>query len=167
MDVFDAKLLNIIQRNNRLTTDQISDAVGLSPTACQRRLKRFRENGTILADIALISPETVGRRMTMIVQISLEREQPEHLDKFKKAMQALPEVMQCYYVTGDADFILILTAKDMKDYEEFTRRFFFSNSNIRHFHTSVVIDQVKVGLAIPIETDEGGAEGVYHRSLVR
>ena len=154
MDQFDAKLLNIIQQNNRLTTEQLSEAVGLSPTACQRRLKRFRDNGTIAADIAVISPEAVGRRMTMIVQISLEREQPEHLDWFKKTMLTLPEVMQCYYVTGSADFIIILTAKDMKDYEDFTRRVFFNNPNIQQFITNVVIDHVKVGLSVPIAVEE-------------
>ncbi|MBE0575638.1 MAG: Lrp/AsnC family transcriptional regulator [Desulfuromonadales bacterium] len=154
MDTFDAKLLNVIQQNNRLTIEQISDAVGLSPTACQRRLKKFRDNGTISADIAVISPESVGRRMTMIVQVSLEREQPEHLDRFKKSMLSTHEVMQCYYVTGSADFILILTAKDMKDYERFTRQFFFDNPNIRHFETSVVMDHVKVGLSIPIIADD-------------
>ena len=153
MDIFDAKLLNLVQQNNRLTAEQLSDLVDLSPTACQRRLKRFRENGTIVGDIAVIDPEAVGRRMTMIVQVSLEREQLEHLDQFKKSMLATPEVMQCYYVTGSADFILILTAKDMKDYENFTRRFFFNNPNIRHFNTNVVMDHVKVGLAIPIEPD--------------
>lgn len=154
MDVFDAKLLNLVQQNNRLTTEQISDAVGLSPTACQRRLKRFRDNGTIAADIAVISPEAVGRRMTMIVQVSLEREQPEYLDNFKQSMLSTPEVMQCYYVTGSADFILILTAKDMKDYEDFTRRIFFNNPNIQRFNTSVVMDHVKVGLSIPITANE-------------
>lgn len=154
MDPFDAKLLNLVQRNNRLTTEQLSEAVGLSPTACQRRLKRFRDNGTITSDIAVISPETVGRRMTMIVQISLEREQPEHLDLFKRTMLAVPEIMQCYYVTGSADFILILTAKDMKDYEEFTRRIFFNNPDIQQFITNVVIDHVKVSLSVPIVADE-------------
>src|SRR6056297_378022 len=154
MDAFDAKLLNLIQQNNRLTTEQLSDAVGLSPTACQRRLKKFRENGTIASDIAVISPDAVGRRMTMIVQVSLEREQPEHLDRFKTSMLETPEVMQCYYVTGSSDFILILTARDMHDYEDFTRRFFFSNANIQRFETSVVMDHVKVGLSIPIEADE-------------
>jgi len=153
MDTFDAKLLNLIQENNRLTTEQLSEAVGLSPTACQRRLKKFRENGTIARDIAIISPQAVGRRMTMIVQVSLEREQPEHLDKFKNSMLETPEVMQCYYVTGSADFILILTAKDMQDYEHFTRRFFLDNSNIRNFVTSVVMDHIKVGLSVPIEAD--------------
>ena len=157
MDTLDAKLLNLIQQNNRLTCEQLGDAVGLSATACQRRLKRFRENGTITADIAVVSPRSVGRSMTMIVQVSMEREQPELLNAFKKAMREMPEVMQCYYVTGNADFILVLTTKDMKDYEDFTRRFFFENPNIRSFNTSIVMDHVKVGLSIPIEA-EGGEE---------
>jgi len=154
MDVFDVKLLNLIQGNNRLTTEQLADAVGLSPTACQRRLKKFRQNGTIAKDIAVISPDAVGRRMTMIVQVTLEREQPEHLDRFKESMLDTPEVMQCYYVTGSSEFILILTAKDMHDYESFTRRFLLNNTNIQQFQTNVVIDHVKVGLSIPIEVDE-------------
>ncbi|MBE0574581.1 MAG: Lrp/AsnC family transcriptional regulator [Desulfuromonadales bacterium] len=154
MDTFDARLLNIIQQNNRLTNEQLSEMVGLSPTACQRRLKRFRENGIIAADIAVISPEAIGRRMTMIVQVSLEHEQPEHLDRFKKVMLSFPEVMQCYYVTGSSDFILILTAIDMKDYEGFTRRVFFNNPNIQHFITNVVIDHVKTGLTIPVLASE-------------
>jgi Lrp/AsnC family transcriptional regulator, leucine-responsive regulatory protein len=154
MDSFDAKLLNLIQKNNRLTTEQLSEAVGLSSTACQRRLKKFRENGTIAKDISVISADAVGRRMTMIVQVTLEREQPEHLDRFKDSMLNTPEVMQCYYVTGSSEFILILTAKDMHDYENFTRRFLHNNTNIQHFQTNVVIDHVKVGLSIPIEADE-------------
>ena len=89
----------------------------------------------------------------MIVQVSLELDQLEHIDRFKQAMLALPEVMQCYYVTGNSDFILILTAKDMKDYEAFTRRVFVNNPSIKNFITNVVMDQVKVGLTIPLEAD--------------
>lgn len=154
MDHLDIKLLNLIQQNNRLTTEQLSQATGWSPTSCQRRLKQLRSQGIIAADISVISPAAVGRRMTMVVQVSLEHDQPEYLDRFKRAMIALPEVMQCYYVTGNSDFILILTAKDMKDYEAFTRRVFFDNPNIKSFITNVAIDQIKAGLTIPLEADE-------------
>jgi len=151
MDSFDVKLLSLIQQNNRLTAENLSAEVGLSPTACQKRLKKLRDNGTIAADISVLSRNAVGRRITLIVEVTMERERPEFLDQFKKTMLATPEVMQCYYVTGNADFILILTAKDMKDYEDFTRRFFFQNSNVQRFHTNVVMDDVKVGLSVPIE----------------
>ena len=154
MDEFDVRLLNLMQQNNRLTAETLSAEVGLSATACQKRLKKLRDSGTIARDISVLSPEAIGRRLTMIAEVTLERERPEILDQFKRTMQATPEVMQCYYVTGNADFIVILTARDMKDYEDFTRRHFFQNSNVRRFHTNVVMDSVKVTLSVPLEAGE-------------
>lgn len=151
MDEFDAKLLNLMQQNNRLTAEQLSARVGLSATACQKRLKKLRDNGVITHDLSVLSSDAVGRRLKLIVAVTLERERPEILDQFKTRMQSTPEVMQCYYVTGDADFIIILTARDMKDYEEFTRRFFFRNSHVQRFQTNVVMDDVKVTLSMPVE----------------
>ena len=150
MDEFDVKLLTLVQQNSRLTAEQLGESVGLSPTACQKRLKKMRDTGVISEDIAVLNREIIGRNLTMIVEVTLERERPEFLDQFKETMLNTPEVMQCYYVTGNADFIMILTAKDMKDYEDFTRRFFFHNSNVKRFHTNVVMDSVKVGLSIPV-----------------
>lgn len=155
MDDFDRKLLTLLQENNRQTAEQLSEQVGLSPAACQKRIKRLRDNGVIARDISVLDPAAVGRRLTLIVEITLERERPEMLDEFKRKMMNTPEVMQCYYVTGNADFIIIVTARDMKDYEDFTRRFFFQNSNVRRFHTNVVMDNVKLGLSIPVEGEEG------------
>ncbi|MEH6404810.1 MAG: Lrp/AsnC family transcriptional regulator [Sneathiella sp.] len=150
MDEFDVRLLTLVQKNSRLTAEQLGEAVGLSPTACQKRLKKMRDTGVIAEEIAVLNREIIGRSLTMIVEVTLERERPEFLDQFKETMLNTPEVMQCYYVTGNADFIMILTAKDMKDYEDFTRRFFFHNSNVKRFHTNVVMDNVKVGLSIPV-----------------
>jgi len=154
MDEFDAKLLNLVQQDSRLTAEKLSDQVGLSPAACQKRLKKLRDQGAITKDISVLSPEIVGGRLTLIVEVSVERERPEILDEFKRLMQKCPEVMQCYYVTGNADFIVIMTAKNMKDYEEFTREYFFQNSNIQRFRTNVVMDNVKVSLSVPIEVGE-------------
>ena len=153
LDEFDLRLLRLVQRNNRLTHEELGGAVGLSPSACQRRLAKLRQRGIIEADIAVIAPEAVGRQLTMIVDVTLERERPDIMDEFKRSMLATPEVMQCYYVTGDADFILVLTARDMGHYEAFTKQFFFANPNIRRFQTRVVMDRVKTGLFVPIDTD--------------
>ena len=151
IDEFDKKILALVQKNNRLTADQLSDRVGLSPAACQKRLKKLRDSGVIASDISVLSPDAVGRRLTMIVEVTMERENPDQLDDFKRKMLACPEVMQCYYVTGNSDFVLVVTAKDMKDYEDFTRMFFFQDSNVRRFHTNVVMDNVKVGLSLPLD----------------
>ena len=153
LDVFDIKLLAEVQRNNRATADVLADKVGLSPSACLRRLKRLRDEGVIEADISVISPEAIGRTLTMVVEVTLERERPDIMDEFKRSMRQTPSVMQCYYVTGEIDFILVVTARDMRQYEEFTKQFFFENPNVRRFHTLVVMDRVKVGLSVPIVTD--------------
>jgi len=154
MDQFDVALLNQIQDDNKLTADQLSDSVGLSPSACQRRLKQLREKGVIEKDISIISPEAVGYNMTMIVEVTLEREQLDLIDKFKRSMLQIPEVTHCYYVTGAADFIMIITTKDMKHYEKLSRKLFHENPNIRRFHTNVVMDRVKSTSFISIEPTE-------------
>ena len=154
LDDFDRKLLTLFQENTRLTADELGERVGLSASACHRRLKRLRNAGVIEAEIAVISPEAVGRSLTMIVEVSLEREHPHIVDAFKKSMRATPEVMQCYYVTGGADFIIILTARDMKSYERFTQRFFFDNPQVQRFRTFVVMYRTKVCLGVPMDDDE-------------
>ncbi len=154
IDSFDCKILEIIQQSNRTTSEQIAEQVGLSPAAVQRRMKRMREQNIVSADIAVVNPKSVGRSVTLVVQVSLERERADLLDTFKKEMKQNPAVQQCYYVTGSADFVLIVTARDMEDYEQFTREVFFDNLNIRNFQTSVVMDTVKTGLSVPVVLDE-------------
>ncbi len=150
LDALDLKLLDLVQENNRISADELSSRVGLSPSACLRRLRRLREERVIEADISVISPEAVGRTLTMVVEVTLERERPDILDDFKRSMRQTPEVMQCYYVTGETDFVLIVTARDMRQYEAFTKTFFFENPHVRRFHTSVVMDRVKTGLKVPL-----------------
>lgn len=151
VDHVDGRILDAMQHNNRLTSEELGALVGLSPTACQRRLKRLRADGVIEADVSIIAPKIVGRPVTMLVLVSLERERADIVDKFKRAIRSTKEVMIGFYVTGDADFVLIITAKDMEDYEQFTRRFFYENHDIKGFKTMVVMDRVKAGFAVPIE----------------
>jgi len=150
LDNFDNKILALMQQSNRITSDQIAEQIGLSPAAVQRRLKRLREQKMIHADVSIINPKAVGIEVTLVVQVTLEREQANLLDNFKKEMRSNTSVQQCYYVTGSTDFILIVTAKNMKDYEDFTNEVFFNNPNIRNFQTNVVMDPVKIGLTVPI-----------------
>jgi Lrp/AsnC family transcriptional regulator, leucine-responsive regulatory protein len=149
LDDFDRRLLDALQEDNRRTGEELAALVGLSPAACLRRAQRLRESGVIEREIAIVAPELVGRRLTMVVLVTLEREHANIIDEFKRLMQAAPEVMQCYYVTGAADFVLVLTADDMADYEEFTRRYLFER-NVRRFETMAVMDRVKMGTAIPM-----------------
>lgn len=163
LDKIDAAILELVQKNNRLTSEELGSLVNLSPSACQRRLKRLRAEGIIEADVSIVSPQAAGRALTMIVLVSLERERADIVDRFKNALRATREVMIGFYVTGDADFILVVTAKSMEDYEQFTRRFFYENADIKGFKTMVVMDWVKAGFEFPIDPDDSifsGATGI-------
>ncbi|SFN95089.1 Lrp/AsnC family transcriptional regulator, leucine-responsive regulatory protein [Bradyrhizobium sp. Rc3b] len=150
-DQIDARILEVVQENNRLTSEVIGEMVGLSATACQRRLKRLRSDGIIEGDVAIVSPKAVGRPIQMLVLVTLERERADIIDKFKKAIKSSAEVVNGFYVTGDADFVVYISARSMDDYEQFTRRFFYQNPDIKGFKTMVILDRVKAGFAVPIE----------------
>ncbi|MEM9387994.1 MAG: Lrp/AsnC family transcriptional regulator [Pseudomonadota bacterium] len=150
MDKIDRKLLTQIQVNNRRTSEDLAQELGTSPASVQRRLKRLRESGVVEADVSLLCPKAVDRELLLLVQVTLERERVELIAEFEKQMQKLPEVQQCYYVTGDHDYVLLVTAKSMEEYERFTQENFFANANMRRFHTTVVMRRVKVGLSLPV-----------------
>ena len=150
IDGFDRKILQHVQRNNLLTSAQLSDLVGLSPTSVQRRLNRLRADRVIEADIAVVSPAAVDRPLTMLVAVELARERSDIIDRFKRAVRERAEVMSAYYVTGETDFMLIVSAKDMSDYEAFTRDFFYNNTDIKGFKTTVVMDRIKASFCLPI-----------------
>ncbi|WP_323783713.1 Lrp/AsnC family transcriptional regulator [Leisingera sp.] len=148
MDEKDHDILRLIQSNAQLTAEAISHEIGLSAPAVQKRLKKLRDTGVIEKEIAILSPARLGREMTVIVQVVLERESRMHLDAFKRRMRQASQVQQCYYTTGEADFILVVIVGDIKEYEAFTQEYFFDESNVSRFTSSVVMDRVKVSLDI-------------------
>lgn len=150
LDEFDLKILALVQDDVRQTTDSLGAQVGLSATAVQRRLKRLRQAGVIRQEIAVLNPAALGGRVTLIVTVRLAHGRHDAVDGFKRQMQALPEVQQCYYTMGEADFVLVVTARSVEDYEEFTRRVFFDNKNIAHFTSVMSMSSVKTTLRFPI-----------------
>ncbi|WP_425404942.1 Lrp/AsnC family transcriptional regulator [Hwanghaeella sp.] len=150
LDDFDVKLLNLVQEDSRRTSEALAGEVGLSATACQRRLKRLREDGVIQREVAVVDPEKVGRKLTVIVEVILQHGRPDIVDEFKRRMRALPEVQHCYYVTGASDFVLIVVTEDIKAYEGFIHRVLYASKSIQRFETTVVMDTVKAGLSVPL-----------------
>ena len=150
IDAIDRKILHHVQRDNLLTSARLSELVGLSQTSVQRRLERLRATKAIEADIAVVSPEAVGRPLTMLIAVELARERSDIIDRFKRAVRERAEVMSAYYVTGETDFMLIVSAKDMQDYEAFTRDYFYNNPDIKGFKTTVVMDRIKASFTLPV-----------------
>jgi DNA-binding Lrp family transcriptional regulator len=150
LDRLDLAILACLQADSRTIAEVIGAKVGLSAAAVQRRIKRLRESGVIEKEVAVLSPRALGLSMTFVIMVEMERETLSVLDVFRRQVQADDYVQQCYYVTGQADFVLVVTCPDMTAFEAFTRRMFFDNPNVRHFTTSVAMDRVKVGLTLPL-----------------
>lgn len=150
IDDVDKKLLAQLQKNNRLSSKELGEIVNLSTSAVQRRIQRLRDKKIIEADVSILSPDLVGLTVSCIVYVSLIHGSSKVIDMFKKRLTSCSEVMQCYYVAGVYDFVLILNMRDMKHYEKFSKDYFMDNTDIKQFHTHVVIDRVKVGFNIDI-----------------
>jgi Lrp/AsnC family transcriptional regulator, leucine-responsive regulatory protein len=150
LDTLDLRILARYQHDTRLTAEAIGAEVGLSAAAVQRRLKRLRETGVIEAEVARLSPRAVGVPLTCIVLVDIDREGAADLAGFQRRMLACPQVQQCYYVTGAADFVLVVLATDMEAYERFTREQLLSDANVRSFTTHVTMERVKAGLSLPL-----------------
>jgi len=154
LDRIDRAILAWLQEDARVTAETMAPEVGLSIAAVQRRIKRLREEGVIQKEIAVVDPFKLGQAMTFVVSVELDRERLTDLDEFERTMRTEPNVQQCYRVTGTTDFVLVLLARDMTDFETFTRRALYENGNVRRFTTNVVTSRVKVGLAVPIDASD-------------
>jgi len=150
MDDFDKKILKELQNNNRISSEQLGVKIGLSATACQRRLKRLRSTNVITKEVAVLSGAELDNYVTIIVTVDMKQGGAANIDNFKQRMQLHDNVQQCFYVTGENDFILVVTAKNMLMYEQLCKDLFFIDDNIKKFSSTVVMDNVKVGLNIPL-----------------
>ncbi|MBB3017440.1 DNA-binding Lrp family transcriptional regulator [Microvirga lupini] len=150
LDSFDLAILNILQRDNSTPQRMIGEAVNLSAPAVQRRIRRMEEAGVIQANVAVVDPAQVGQSITIFVEVEVISETAELIDAAKREFASISEVQQCYYVTGEADFVLVVVVPTMNAYEALTRRLFFGNNNVKRFRTFVTMDRVKVGLAVPL-----------------
>jgi Lrp/AsnC family transcriptional regulator, leucine-responsive regulatory protein len=154
LDDFDLKILGLVQLDNQTTQRIIADKIGLSPPAVARRLQQLRENGVIQRDISVIDEAAVGRPLTIIVEVSTENERLDLLDAMKERFLGCPQVRQCYYVTGEMDFILIMNVRDMEEYTELTRALFFEGGNVKSFRTCVSMENVKTNGPIPLAASD-------------
>lgn len=146
----DLIILRMLQENARERLETIATETDLSVATVQRRIRSLKADGAIMSENALISPKAVGYAMTFLVFVELEHERIDQIDAFRRKAKAEPQVQQCYYITGEADFALIALARDMEDYEQLTHRLFFQDSNVKRFRTSVVMDRTKVGMNVPL-----------------
>ena len=154
LDRFDRQLLNLVQEDAGRTSEDLAQRVALSPSAVQRRLRKLKEAGVIVRQAAVLEPRKVGRPTFFIVSLEVERDRPELLSQLRAWLAGQQHVQQAFYVTGEADFILVVTAPDTETYDALMARLTIENPNVRKFTTNVALGVVKRGLTIPVPLDE-------------
>ena len=155
LDEFDLAILEELQVNNRTSLQEIGKSVNLSAAAVQRRVRRMEDARVIQSNVAIVDPASVGRPITIVAEVQIDSEQADLMDSARREFAAAPEVQQCYYVTGAADFILVLTVSTMEEYEQLSRRLFLENRNVKHFNTFVAMNRVKTSLRVPLIPGKG------------
>lgn len=155
LDRFDRQLLNLVQEDAGQTAERLAQQVGLSPSAVQRRLRRLHAQGVIVRDVAIVDPQAAGRPAFFVVSLQVERERPELLAQLRAWLATQEQVQQAFYVTGDADFMLVVTAPDTESYDALMARMVGEHPNIKRFTTNVALGIVKRGLKIPLAPDAG------------
>lgn len=153
IDRADRRLLAMLQTNANASVSELAEYSHMSTASVQRRVKRLKDKGYLKRCYYQLDAKSLNRGMTFIVNVEMEREQPDQLEQFKKLAFGDPNVQQCYYVTGETDFVLICLAEDIEEFEEITQRLFFGNKNVRRFTTNVVMNKPKITLNVPIDLE--------------
>ena len=150
LDDLDRKLLDLLQQDAGRSLYQLGEIIGLSPSAVQRRLSRYRSSGVIAKQVAVIDPDAVPGTVVACVLVTLERESKRHHSSFQERMRAAPEVQQCYDLAGEWDYLAIIVTSSMARCRAVVDELFMGVPNVKRFDTLFVFDTIKRGLNIPL-----------------
>jgi Lrp/AsnC family leucine-responsive transcriptional regulator len=156
LDKVDRKLLNLLQKDNRIPTRTLAEKLHISQPTCLRRVRDLREMGVISAEVAMVDPFALGYGMLAFLEISLSDQSDVHMQEFEQRMSKEAEVMQCYFVSGEYDYFIVVHVINMDAYYQFVRRVISGSGNVRHFHSRFPMKRAK--FATKIAFDEKAAE---------
>ncbi len=148
LDDFDHRLLALLQLDAGRTLAVLGDAVGLSPSAVQRRIQRYRRHG-LLRVIGALDPNAIPSATLVTAWVTMERDTQRIHAAFRARMRAAPEVQQCYALAGEWDYLVIIAATSVAHYREVAERLFVDEGSVKRYDTRLVFDTVKLGLALP------------------
>lgn len=149
LDEVDVQLLSLLQKDGRMTNADLAKSVGLSPPSVLQRVRTLEKLGLIRGYFALLDYERLGLRITALAMISLSLHQEQPIERFRKAVQAIPEVLECYHVSGEFDFLLKIVVKDIRSYEMLIREKLSKIKGISQIRTSFVLSTPKFTNQIP------------------
>jgi Lrp/AsnC family leucine-responsive transcriptional regulator len=147
LDEIDRKIIAALQADGRLPIVDLANRVGLSATPCQRRVKRLEEEGLIMRYAALVSPAAMGFGLQALVEVTLEDHSEKTVEAFEAAIRARPEVVACYAVTGDMDFLLHVFATDLASFSDFALKALLRMPGVKGTRSSFIMQAIKSDLA--------------------
>ena len=150
IDKFDRAILNHLQADGRMSNVDLANAVSLSESACLRRVRSLEEDGLIEGYVALLNQSKAGLSGDVFVHIGLHREEQSELAAFESAVQSIPEVMECYLMTGEFDYLLRVVVKNMADFERLHKESLTRLPGVARVNSSVAIRTVRKTTELPL-----------------
>ena len=150
LDSIDRKILRVIQKKGRISNADLSEKVGLSPSACHRRVQRLETDGIVRDYVALLDPRTIGLPSTIFVEIKLQGQADEILDAFEAEVKRVPEILECHMVAGGFDYLIKARLADMAAYRAFLGEILVQMPGVRETRTYAVLEEVKNTVRLPL-----------------
>ena len=151
LDEIDRRILTALQENARMSNVDLAEGAGISPSPCWRRVRELERRGVIARYVTLVDPSSVGLSVSVFIQVSLERQIEAALETFESTVLARPEVMECYLMTGDADYLLRVVVADLSAYERFLMDHLTRVPGVASIKSSFALKQVKYRTALPLD----------------
>src|SRR5579872_2887282 len=149
-DAIDRSILGILQANGRISNQDLADRVGLSPSPCLRRVKVLEARRIVQRYVALVDPSAVGQGLQAVVQVRLDRQTVDSVARFEKELLKHPQVLECYLVAGDWDYVLRVVARDLDDFRDFCVNRLAKITGVGNVKSSICMKQVKYSTALPL-----------------
>jgi len=150
LDRIDIGILSQLQQNARITNSELARSVNLSPTPCFNRVRALEKLGLFKQQVTLLNPEPLGLRINVFIQVSLEKQVEDALQRFEHAISERPEVMECYLMSGDADYLLRVVMPDMQTLERFIMEHLTKIPGVSNIRSSFALKQVRYKTALPL-----------------
>ena len=145
----DRRILSILQKDSRVTMQELAEAVGMSSSACWRRVRALEDNGVIARYAALLDARKAGFGLSAITHVSLARHEQKNVETFIREVMRHPEVLECFATSGEADFHLRVVVEDMDAYNRFLDDFIFRLPGVSQVRSNIVLKEIKADTALP------------------
>lgn len=149
LDELDKRILNLLQQDNRIPLKTLAEQVHSTISTCQRRIQSLIDNKIISKQVAIIDPNAVGKNISVFVMVEMENHNPQQ-QIFERKISNEPEVMSCYEISGDYDFLLLVHSENMQTYHAFTRRVLTHENYVRAYKSQFIMNFSKIGTQITL-----------------